>query len=213
MRAAIKIHADGGSSELAPEAVGCFSDRPEGLMEMDGSQKEEEGQRGGRVKKRKFFVVKNDEDSDGSEMSCSSLSSEEDESPLLLSSSARTRPFTDCSPLLTKITDRTKIVPKPSRSIMKRSVSVADDSPSPICSETLSQRSGENVLALTTPTAIGETSGELPAKLKRRRISWDIPPETPGRTELQNGQKKQEISEGNRKMDQISNSLLCRVQG
>jgi hypothetical protein len=219
MRAAMKVY-DGGGPLSAPEAAGLVSVRSDEMLPLNGSQKdEEEGGVPGR--KRKVFMVKNDEDSDGSEMSCSSLSSLEEESPLLLSSAARTRPLNDSSPVLTKVTRRTKIAPTPRRSIMKRNGSrnsTENPSPSPAHSEMQSQKS-DRILALETPTVTSEKSEQLPAPLKRRRISWDIPGQNPDLTAsegqgFQNEQEKKETGENSSSTkDQISESLLCRVKG
>ncbi len=171
-------------------------------------------------RKRKVFMVKNDEDSDGSEMSCSSLSSVEEESPPLLSA-ARTRPLTDSSPVLTKVNRRSKITPTPRRSILKRTDSrnsTENPSPSPAHSEMQSQKS-DRILALETPTVTCDKSEQLPAPLKRRRISWDIPGQNMGLTSsegqgFQNEQENKETGENSSSLkDQISESLLCRVKG
>jgi hypothetical protein len=212
MRAAMKVY-DGGGPVSVPEAAGRVSVRSDEMLPMNGSQKEEE--EGGVLgRKRKVFMVKNDEDSDGSEMSCSSLSSVEDDSPLLSSSAARTRPLTDSSPVLTKVTRRTKIAPTPRRSILKRTDSrnsTENPSPSPANSEMLSQKS-DRILALETPTVTtSDKSEQLPAPLKRRRISWDIPGQGQG---FQNEQENKETGENSSSTkDQISESLLCRVKG
>jgi hypothetical protein len=217
MRAALKFY-DGGGPLAASEAAGRVSVRSEDMFPMNGSQKDEEGVSG---RKRKVFMVKNDEDSDGSEMSCSSVSSVEEGSPLLLSSAARTRPLSDASPVLTKVTRRTKIAPTPRRSILKRTDSrnsTEDPSPSPANSEMLIQKS-DRILALETPTVISDKSEQLPAPLKRRRISWDIPGQNTALISsegqgFQNEQENKETGENNSSIkDQISESLLCRVKG
>jgi hypothetical protein len=217
MRAAMKVY-DGGGPVSVPEAAGHVSLRSDDMMPMNGSQKEEE-EEGVSGRKRKVFMVKNDEDSDGSEMSCSSLSSVEEESPLLLSSAARTRPLSDASPVLTKVTRRTKIAPTPQRSILKRTDSrnsTENPSTSPAHSEMQSQKS-DRILAVETPTVTSDKCEQLPAPLKRRRISWDIPGQNPGLTaaggrDFQNEEKNKETGE-NSNQDQISESLLCRVKG
>jgi hypothetical protein len=218
MRAAMKVYDGGGPLLSAPEAAGRVSVRSDELMSLNGSQKDEEGLSG---RKRKVFMVKNDEDSDGSEMSCSSLSSVEEESPLLLSSAARTRPLTDSSPVLTKVVRRSKIAHTHRRSILKRTDSrnsTENPSPSPAYSEMQSQKS-DRILALETPTVTSDKSEQLPAPLKRRRISWDIPGQNTGLISsegqgFQNEQENKEAGENSRSLkDQISESLLCRVKG
>jgi hypothetical protein len=214
MRAAMKVY-DGGGLLSALEAAGRVSVRSDEMFPMNGSQKDEEGVSG---RKRKVFMVKNDEDSDGSEMSCSSLSSVEEESPLLLSSAARTRPLSDASPVLTKVTRRSKIVePTPRRSILKRTDSrnsTENPSPSPASSEMQSQKS-DRILALETPTVTCDKSEQVPAPLKRRRISWDIPGQTALEGQgFQNEQENKGTGENSSSSkDQISESLLCRVKG
>jgi hypothetical protein len=222
MRAAMKVYDGGGGPVSAPEAAGRVSVRSDEMLPLNGSQKDGEDEVGVSGRKRKVFMVKNDEDSDGSEMSCSSLSSVEEESPLLLSSSAaRTRPLSDSSPVLTKVTRRTKIAPTPRRSILKRTDSrnsTEDPSPSPAYAEKQSQKS-DRILALETPTVNSEKSEQLPAPLKRRRISWDIPGQNTGliSSEGQGFQKEHKNKEtgenSSSTKDQISESLLCRVKG
>jgi hypothetical protein len=238
MRTAMTVHERNTADAISVEGGVAVVSSCHDESAMDFSQDELRSDAASLSgKRKKVYVVKHDEDSDGSEMSCSSLSSSE-ECPPQLSSAARTRPIEhdDCSPILTKVASQKKL---PRRSIMKRRGSsrregcIDASSPSPILSQASRLKSRDPVLHVRPLAALVESrdgeSGGLPARLKRRRISWHLPGESGGsaadvgsKFSSQQEEKKFELedegsevlersSSGSRD-DQLSESLLCRVK-
>lgn len=196
VRAVLKKHDEQGTKlPEAPQAhfvanSGCLGDDPKPEEDTEGRRK--------RKGKRKIYVVKHDEDSDGSEMSCSSLSSCE-EDPVVQSSAARTRPLDFCSPIFTK--DRTVLLTQPPpRSILRQSSRDSGKSrgDSPPLTRTVSCAESAEAAAEEVP----------PGRLKRRRISWDLP----GRHSEGTEEDDQQVNESIGSSNELSESIMNRVK-